>query len=174
MNRRPFIALMLLSSLTLAAPPAFAAGRESADAAAIQKVMKATWDKPDAPLRVEPVVVASDYALAGWLQGNTGGRALLRREHGQWKVIVCGGDGLLKADALVQTGMSPSVARTLSRLATTAEAKLSPAARKQLSLFEGIVRVDGAHGPDAAHKSAHHGVHDKSTATGKSPAPKPH
>jgi hypothetical protein len=37
-----------------------------------------TFDKPEAKLDVAPVVALAGYAIAGWTQGETGGRALLQ------------------------------------------------------------------------------------------------
>jgi hypothetical protein len=47
------------------------------DARSVEHVLKAQFDKPEAPLSVAPVSVEGNYAVAGWLQGARGGRALL-------------------------------------------------------------------------------------------------
>ena len=87
--------------------PVLAYGVEPTDQEAIRKTMVATWDKPDARLQVGPVVVVSDRAIAGWTQGDRGGRALLGRDaRGQWQVTACGGDGLREARILELTGSS--------------------------------------------------------------------
>ena len=54
------------------------ASAAATDAEQAAKAMRDIWDKPDAPLVVEPVVIEGDYALAGWVQLERGGRALLR------------------------------------------------------------------------------------------------
>ena len=99
------------------------ASAAATDAEQAAKAMRDIWDKPDAPLVVEPVVIEGDYALAGWVQLERGGRALLRKVHGQWRVHVCGGDGLKDADALAMAGMSPEGAGKLAAAASEAEAK---------------------------------------------------
>ncbi len=125
------------------------------DAQAIEHNMKKLFDKPDAPLAVAPVTIEGDYAMAGWIQSGKGGRALLKKEKGQWSIQVCGGDGLKKASALSQTGMPSATAERLVTKVQTAEAKLSADQLKKLSMFDGIVKVEpaahGAHGANAAH-----------------------
>lgn len=69
-----------LAALLLAAMPVAAMAED--DAGAIRHVMMATFDKPEAPLTVDPVTVRGDLTVAGWAQGDMGGRALLRREEG--------------------------------------------------------------------------------------------
>jgi hypothetical protein len=51
--------------------------------------MKGMFDTPENPLSVEPVVVLGDNAIAGWVQGERGGRALLWRVDGQWEIRLC-------------------------------------------------------------------------------------
>ena len=60
-----------------AAPTHHQHGASAADA--IVALLRHSFDRPDAPLAVEPVVVNGDDAVAGWSQGGTGSRALLRR-----------------------------------------------------------------------------------------------
>ena len=35
------------------------------------------FNQPNNPLKINPIVVENDYAIAGWSQGDKGGRALL-------------------------------------------------------------------------------------------------
>ena len=124
------------------------------DAQAIEHRMKQQFDKPEAPLTVAPVSVEGDYAVAGWIQADKGGRALLRKEQGKWSIQVCGGDGLKQASALVQTGMSSATADRLAKKVQSAESKLSADQLKKLSMFEGVVKVDqGQHGAHDSHAS---------------------
>lgn len=124
------------------------------DAQAIELSMKKLFDKPDAPLAVDPVSIEGDYAVAGWIQSGKGGRALLKKEKGQWSIHVCGGDGLKQASALVQTGMSRASADHLAKKVQSAEAQLSADQLKKLSMFEGVAKVDqGQHGAHDAHAS---------------------
>ena len=132
------------------------ASHAMSDAQAIEHSMKKLFDKPEAPLAVAPVSIEGDYAVAGWIQSGKGGRALLKKEKGQWSIYVCGGDGLTRASALVQTGMSSATADRLAKKVQLAEAKLSVDQLKKLSMFEGVVKVDqGQHDAHGAH-----GAHD--------------
>jgi len=134
------------------------------DAQQITHVMKAQFDRPDAPLKVHPVVVDGHHAVAGWMQANKGGRALLVKEKDNWTITVCGGDGLRDAKVLAQTGMGNAAAQSLAAKVQSAEAKLSKAQLKQLALFQGELKIEPntAHGDghgQGHHKPAQHGQH---------------
>lgn len=138
----------LLASLAvcLAAGLANPGHAAEGDAALAAKAMRDIWDRPDAPLVVEPVAVDGDYVLAGWVQQERGGRALLRRVHGQWRVHVCGGDGLKDVDALTMAGVPAEAARRLVASASEAEARLPAAQRAKFALFGQNIVVDTSHG----------------------------
>ena len=72
------------------------------EAIAIRALLTKTWDKPEAKLVADPIVVVDDYAIAGWTQGQRGGRALLRRIGKAWSVVLCSGDPLKHAAALIE------------------------------------------------------------------------
>jgi hypothetical protein len=90
------------------------------------------------------VSIEGDYAVAGWIQSGKGGRALLKKEKGQWSIQVCGGDGLTKAAALTMTGMSNAAAARLAQKVASAEKKVSASDLQRFSMFEGIVKVESA------------------------------
>ena len=115
---------------------------QSADQEQIKQMMKHQFDKPHAPLSVSPIAVVGDYALASWIQIDSGGRALLSRHHGKWSIVLCGGDGLTQIDVLEKTGMSKQLAQQLSKQILEAESKLSPKHRKMFSMFNGEIKVD--------------------------------
>ena len=115
---------------------------QSADQEQIKQMMKHQFDKPHAPLSVSPIAVVGDYALASWIQVDSGGRALLSRHHGKWSIVLCGGDGLTQVDVLEKTGMSKQLAQQLSKQILEAESKLSPKHRKMFSMFKGEIKVD--------------------------------
>ena len=123
---------------------AASAAHAMSDAQAIEHSMKKLFDKPDAPLSVAPVSIEGDYAVAGWIQSGKGGRALLKKEKGQWSIQVCGGDGLTKAAALTMTGMSNAAATRLAQKVVVAEKKVSASDLQRFSMFEGIVKVESA------------------------------
>jgi hypothetical protein len=149
------LAMTGASGLLHAATPAKDAATQAVmtDANVIAHVLKKQFEKPDAPLQVAPVSVEGDYAVAGWIQHGRGGRALLKKEKAQWTIQLCGGDGLLQASALTMTGLSQAAAGRLAAKVAAAEKKLTADQRRQLSLFDGIVKVDG--GTHAAHPPAH-------------------
>ncbi len=155
LNQIILITALFSSPVFAHEPHAHSAAHTMTDAQAIEHNMKKLFDKPDAPLAVAPVTIEGDYAMAGWIQSGKGGRALLKKEKGQWSIQVCGGDGLKKASALSQTGMPIATAERLVAKVQTAEAKLSADQLKKLSMFDGIVKVEpaahGAYGTNAAH-----------------------
>jgi hypothetical protein len=132
-----------------AIPPLFGADL-AADTAAIRSILKAAFDKPDAPLMVEPVTVGATFAVAGWRQGPRGGRALLRQHHGAWSVVLCSGDPLRHEAGLVEAGVPADEARSLAASISSAEAKLDEDSRRLLSTFEGTVDMT-AHPHSANH-----------------------
>lgn len=149
-----FMVLVLSFGSALAGP----------DEDGIRAVMKGTWDKPDAKVEVSPIAISGDHAIAGWTQGDVGGRALLRRQHGHWIVVLCAGDDLLKADALKLAGVAPGRAAELLSRNVTAEQGIPAARRAQFSKFEGLVTMDvsGAHPPQSgngAHGTSVHQSH---------------
>jgi hypothetical protein len=138
----PFKALALLSWTALIGAIHVAPVR----AAAIRAIMLETWDKPDARLMVDPVVVLEGFALASWTQGKRGGRALLRKEAGKWKVVLCSGEPLRHAVTLAATGLPAGAAGQLAHLLNQAESKLPADHVALFSTFEGVVHMDGQHG----------------------------
>lgn len=123
------------------------------DAAEIAQVIKKTWEKPDALIRVAPVSINGGYAVAGWIQGERGGRALLKKD-GAWRVVLCSGDGIRSAEGLRGAGVPEVVASSLASEMATAEAALPSADIAKFSLFEGSVPVtDDSHAP---HHHHHH------------------
>ena len=116
---------------------------------AIVAVLMTTFDRPEARLKVEPVVMDGDLAIAGWVQDGRGGRALLRRVSGQWKIVLCAGEALKHRDGMVTAGIEPMQAARMAALVLAAESKLAPATIALLNSFEGTMMMgaDGAHPP---------------------------
>ena len=128
---------------------------ETADQAAIAGLMHGTFDKPEAPLKVAPIVVAGQHAIAGWTQGDMGGRALLRRKNEAWQLILCAGDGIKSRDALAKAGIPAHDAAALERDLAAAEGKLDPQQVAMFSRFEGVLMMDGS----GNHPPSHHAPH---------------
>lgn len=118
----------------------------ASDETEISDLLRRTFDKPGSALRVSPVVVAGDHAIADWAQGEMGGRALLRKNHQAWTLVLCAGDAIKTKDALVKVGIPDGDAARLERDLATAEAKLDPKHLAMYSRFEGLVMMDDAHG----------------------------
>ena len=135
----------------LALGAAFASAAKPSDETAIRRVILGTWDRPEARVEVGPIVVAGSHAVAGWTQGQRGGRALVARDtSGRWSVMACGGDALKHAQSLASVGMSPAEARQLSASLAKAEAEVPASRRALFSTFDGPMRMDAA-----AHHEAH-------------------
>lgn len=119
-----------------------AAAADSTDQHHVRKVLMSTFDKPESRLQVDPVVVQGDHAIAGWTQGERGGRALLRRHGGAWQITACGGDGLKDATTLVDAGIPAAEVKTLVQTLGAAEARLPAAQRAKFSTFDGLMRMN--------------------------------
>jgi hypothetical protein len=91
------IASLLLSHYVLAA--------DSTPQQQIQALISSTYDKPDHKVETSPIAVAEDYAIADWVQGKRGGRALLHRVNGKWVIMACGADGLKELKTLADAGI---------------------------------------------------------------------
>lgn len=133
---------LLIAILAAAAVPAVAGQDEDA----VKGVLMAEFDKPDAGLVVDPVVVSGDHAIADWTQASSGGRALLRRGQHGWDLILCAGDGIRSADALRLAGVPAADAASLADRLASSELSLPGERLALLSSFDGIVRMEeGAH-----------------------------
>lgn len=120
------------------------------DEVAVKEVLMVTFDKSEERLAVEAVVVAGDYAIAGWIQAKLGGRALLRRQAGKWTLILCSGDGIVSAGALQQAGLPRQDAENLSVKLKAAENAMPAERRALLSTFEGTVLMGASGHPDGS------------------------
>jgi len=140
-----FAVLMMVLPLLHAADPT-APAATAQDESAVSAVLMKTWSRPDAPLSVAPVTIVDNYALAGWVQAERGGRALLlRKPSGEWAVQLCGGDALKEVETLKQSQVPETIARELSARNATAEAKIPPATRVLFSTFGATVRRGDHH-----------------------------
>ena len=142
---------VLAASLMLGLLPNVALAHD--DQHEIIHLMKGVFDTPENPLSVAPVVVVGDNAIAGWVQGERGGRALLWRVDGQWKIRLCSGDGLKDPKLLESSNISAADAGTLASQLAAAESKLDPAVLAKFSSFEGTMMID----PEAGHQGHKHG-----------------
>lgn len=139
--------LALVALLSLATPVRADGPMSSADTGAITHLMMAEFDRPEAPLTVEPVTLHGDTAIAGWRQGEMAGRALLRRRAGGWVIVLCAGEEVLDPQFLAHHGVDGPAAQSLTAAARGAESGLGAALIARLDAFEGVVLI----GPGAGH-----------------------
>lgn len=72
----------------------------------IRSLLSNTFDSPSAKVKTSPVVVDGDIAIADWIQGEKGGRALLKKSNGKWEISACGGSGFKQSESLIQAGIA--------------------------------------------------------------------
>ena len=119
--------------------------RDTPEQADIRQLLVATFDKPEARLSVDPIVVEQDAGVAGWTQGEMGGRALLRRRDGLWVLVMCAGDALKSAATLEQAGLAAAQAGALATAVAAAEVGIDANRREMLARFDGIMMMEGSH-----------------------------
>jgi len=139
MMRRVVVVLVALCGFTRIA-------MAGVDDDAVRGLLHATFDKPESRLVVDPVAVAAGYAIAGWTQGEMGGRALLQNKHGRWTLILCAGDGIKAAEALRRAGLSADAAAALAQALAEAERAVPADRLAMFARFEGLVRMDETDG----------------------------
>ncbi len=138
-------------AITLLSPAAYAD-----DVSDITASLKATWEKPNQALRVKPVVVTDQFAIAGWLQAERGGRALLQKGHHGWQTLLCAGE--ITPHLLHQAGLPASTAKRLLAALSQAEKGIQQQEIAQMSSFQGVVNMD-IHGHHQPASSASHASH---------------
>jgi hypothetical protein len=140
--------MRLLTIIAAAVGLAFAAAggalaHDDADApTAIRAVLHGMFDKPDAELVIEPIAIVDGFAVAGWTQGEMGGRAFLKQHDGHWMLVLCTGDEIKSVEALTASGVPADSAEELSAEIAAAEADVDPTRLEMFASFGGIVRMD--------------------------------
>ena len=116
---------------------------ESSQSYAVVKVLKSIFDKPDALLSVDAVAISDSgqYSLASWAQKGKGGRALLRKNNGDWEIVLCGGKDLLNAEALIRAGIPKSESYGIVEKLKASENNLTQSQRKLFDSFGKIQQV---------------------------------
>ncbi len=128
------LATVFAAWLLAAACPTALAQADDAQAR-IRDLIAGTYDQPDHTVETAPIVVDGDYALADWIQGEKGGRALLRRTQGQWQILACGGDAFKDVKLLKDAGIPAGTASTLVARLNQAERSVDPARVKRFGRF---------------------------------------
>jgi hypothetical protein len=131
-----FVAATCLFSNAIAHPQTEEESRER-----IQKLISKTFDRPDLKVQTDPIVIEGKVAIADWIQGEKGGRALLTRKHVDWEIIACGGAGFKDPGVIAAAGISKRIANNITEKLKIAEAKLPPQKVKQLDSFDGVVTM---------------------------------
>ncbi len=132
---KPFVkAITALLFVCAASVPSLADAAD--ETRGIRSSIGHTFDRPDATVVSDPIVVENEYALVDWIQGEKGGRALLRKKDGQWSVMLCSGDGIKRTETLVNAGVPQSIAETLVGKLARAESDLPPSQVKKFGLFD--------------------------------------
>lgn len=112
------------------------------DEEAIGAMQKAMFDTPDSPLTMGPIAVSGEYAVSDWAQGDTGGRALLRKTETGWAIHLCSGAALKDAGKLVEMGVPEAAAQDIAQKLAAAEAAVAPDLLAQFSAFDGVMMVN--------------------------------
>ena len=132
----------VLLALALAGPAPALAHDDGDAPTAIRAVIHGMFDRPDAELVVDPIAVVDGFAVAGWTQGEMGGRAFLKEQHGHWTLVLCTGDEIKSVEALTASGVPPETARQLAAEIAAAEADVDSARLAMFASFGGIVTMD--------------------------------
>ena len=120
---------VLLGSTTVAQADELAAQQQ------IRDVISRTYDKPEHKVETAPVIVVDGYAIADWVQGERGGRALMHLIDGNWTIMACGADAFKQPATLIESGIPEQTAQALAKQLHDSEQSLSPEKRKQFSLL---------------------------------------
>lgn len=103
----------------------------------VKLMLSRTFDRPNNPVTAEAIVIQDNYALADWMQGSKGGRVLLVKTHESWKVLVCGGDALMKVDNIKSARVPEKTARSLISQLMDSEKTISKEKLERINAFKG-------------------------------------
>ncbi len=101
----------------------------------IRALISASYDRPGQKVDSAPIVIVNHHAIAAWVHGEKGGRALLRRVQGKWEIMVCGGDGLMDLSTLIDAGIAKQTASGLVAQLNKAEQSISAERGRRFGLF---------------------------------------
>ncbi len=107
------------------------------DRGRIREATEAHFGSPLVPIKVGPIVVSGDHAIADWTQGDFGGRALFERGSYGWMLLLCSGDSIRRADNLKRAGVPDFNAGWIADQLGRAEAKLPPERLARMKRFVG-------------------------------------
>jgi len=127
-------------------------GETESAASSIRAVIGKTYDTAESKVQTAPIVVRGDFAIADWIQGHRGGRALMQRRNGAWQIAACGGEAFRTVDGLKSAGVPADTAGQLVALLTNAERSL---AIDRIELFDSFDAKKNDGGADH-----HEGTHE--------------
>ena len=151
---RPLHSLLLVGGLALLIPdvaalqhPAVTQTKTGTDLEQIHGHMNRTWHSHEHPLTLGPTHIAGDFAAADWWHQGKGGRAVFKRSHQQWQLVLCGGAGILQKTLWQQLGMTPAAAADFVRALQSAEQAVSVTDKALLDAFGATVNMRDGHAP---------------------------
>lgn len=130
------VAIALMMSITVGALASCAVS-VSEEKAAIAQVLQEKYGAKGA-VAVEPVVLRNEYAVADLVQGDIGGRAVMRKRKGEWQVLVLTGQDARDASYLVKSGVPEIEARALANMLVASEKKVPEEQLIKLERFAAI------------------------------------
>jgi hypothetical protein len=111
---------MKVMAMMLIAVLAGCAASVGEEKAAIAHALQAKYGAKGS-VSVEPIVLRNDYAVADFVQGDIGGRAVLQKHKGLWQVLTLTGQDARDAAYLVKIGVPQVEARALANMLVTSE-----------------------------------------------------
>jgi hypothetical protein len=103
--------------------------------AAIAILVTATFGGASGEMQVEPVIVRTKYGVADWTKDGAGGRALVHKEGGQWKVVVVAGEEMRDSAFLEKSGMPQAEAKALANVLLATERQVPDARLAMLDSY---------------------------------------
>ncbi len=105
----------------------------------IIRAIKMQFDQPQHPVSVPVVAISAPYAVADWMQGTRGGRALLKLNDGHWQALACGDAQIKSVFKLEKMGVPKAHAEEIVQQLTLEETQLSQAEISTINSFSGLV-----------------------------------
>ena len=106
---------------------------------AIAAVLHKQYDGAQ-PASVDPIVLRGDYAVVGWTQDDVGGRSLLHKEKGAWRVVASAGEEMRDAQFLQQAGVPAKEAKALANMLIAGERDVTEERLAKFDTFDEPLR----------------------------------
>mgnify|MGYP000722368280 CR=1 FL=1 len=113
------------------------------DLARIDGLLRTTFETETGTLSLNPILIAGDHAMVGWVQDGRGGRAILSKDsHGVWTINLCGGAMIKGREAFEALGLPATDATHMAAEQEIEEAKLDQRTIALMDSFGSTVFVD--------------------------------